>query len=50
MSLNIGSDVVAAPNSEEGAGSGLTISFDTYDNAGADTAPAIEVRYKGTVV
>jgi hypothetical protein len=34
--------------SEEGAGTGLTIAVDTYDNSGADTAPAIEVKFGGT--
>src|SRR5205085_6170865 len=33
-----------------GTGSGLTVSFDTWDNAAPDTAPAIEIRYKGSVV
>jgi hypothetical protein len=32
---------------EEGAGSGLIISFDTYDNAGGE-APAISVKFGGT--
>ena len=51
MSFNVASDVTAASNyGEEGTGSGLTITFDTWDNAAPDTAPAIEVRYKGTVV
>jgi len=28
-------------------GTGLVVSFDTYDNAGADTAPAIDVKVGG---
>lgn len=34
---------------EEGAGTGLTISFDTYDN-GAFEAPAIDVKLGGSVI
>lgn len=33
---------------EEGFGSGLTLSFDTWDNNGTDTAPAIDVKVGGT--
>jgi hypothetical protein len=33
---------------EEGFGSGLTLSFDTWDNDGTDTAPAIDVKVGGT--
>lgn len=51
MSLNVASDINAGSvYGEEGSGSGLTITFDTWDNAAPDTAPALEVRYKGTVV
>ncbi len=51
MSFNFASDVVpGALFSEEGGGSGLTIRFDTWDNATTDTAPSIEVAYKGILV
>src|SRR2546423_1628127 len=35
---------------EEGAGSGLIISFDTWDNGSPDSAPAIEVKYNNAVL
>ena len=51
MSFNVAADINAGSvYGEEGAGSGLTITFDTWDNAAPDTAPALEVRYKGTTV
>lgn len=51
LSFNVASDITSASTyGEDGAGSGLTISFDTWDNDGVDTAPAIEVRYKGITV
>ncbi len=34
---------------EEGAGSGLTVSFDTFDN-GSGEAPAIDVKWNGAIV
>ncbi|HMJ89883.1 MAG TPA: hypothetical protein VK530_08705 [Candidatus Acidoferrum sp.] len=51
-SFNIGSDITAATQpAEDGyGGQGLTISFDQWDNAGADTAPAVEILYKGVTV
>lgn len=42
-------DGIVAGGAEEGDGSGLRIAFDTYDNGGADSAPAIEVIYNGVV-
>lgn len=33
---------------EEGLGTGLVLSFDTWDNNGTDTAPAIDVKVGGT--
>ena len=39
-----------AYTAEEGTPTGLVVSFDTWDNDGDDTAPAIEVRYNGAVV
>jgi len=51
MSFNVASDISSVSSyGEEGAGGGLTITFDTWDNAAPDTAPAIEVRYRGAVV
>lgn len=50
MSLNIASDIGLGTYGEEGAGNGLRITFDTWDNAGLDTAPAIEVWYKGATI
>ncbi|MGI8967072.1 MAG: lectin-like domain-containing protein [Limisphaerales bacterium] len=48
FSFNFAGDL---PNDfgEEGAGTGLTISFDTYDNGGNE-APAIDVRFGGVEV
>src|SRR4051812_33987181 len=34
---------------EEGIGTGVTLTFDTWDNAGNDTAPAIDIRSGGVV-
>lgn len=34
---------------EDGAGEGLTVSFDTYDNA-AGEAPAFDILWKGTII
>ncbi|HTG42914.1 MAG TPA: hypothetical protein VK633_00155 [Verrucomicrobiae bacterium] len=43
-------DIDATANfGEGGAGSGLVVSFDTYQNPG-EAAPAIQVTYKGTVI
>jgi hypothetical protein len=58
FSINIGSDVpLRAPgDQEDGAGTGITVAFDTYDNVDANPnneageAPSIDVRYKGLVV
>ena len=38
-----------APFGEDGLGSGLTVTFDIYDNAGGE-APAIDVIYRGVVI
>src|ERR1041384_4139675 len=35
--------------SEEGAGTGLTVAFDIYDNGGGE-APSIDVRYGGKTI
>jgi hypothetical protein len=51
MSFSFGQGVtVAANGGEEGVGNGIVVTFDTWDNNAPDTAPALEVRYKGTVV
>jgi hypothetical protein len=51
FSFNIAPDLLPDPAapvgiSEEGAGSGLTVAFDTYDNAGGE-APAISLKFGG---
>jgi hypothetical protein len=51
LSINFGPEVDDASNpAEEGIGTGVIFSFDTYDNDGADTAPAIEVKVGGNAV
>ncbi|MBI3192013.1 MAG: hypothetical protein HYZ36_05050, partial [Pedosphaera parvula] len=35
---------------EEGSGTGISICFDTWDNNGDDTAPAIDVKVGGTII
>src|SRR6185503_8666043 len=51
MSFNFAPDIASNTiNSEEGGGNGLSVLFDTWDNQTTDTAPAIEVRYKGIIV
>ncbi len=59
FSLSWGSDVpddVINTGAEEGAGTGLIITFDVYDNVdanpdnGAGEAPAIGIKYKGAFV
>src|SRR6185503_17486620 len=54
MSLSFGSGIEGASGSENGFGSGIIVSFDTWDNASnevpPDTAPAIELRYNGAIV
>ena len=34
---------------EDGAGSGLVVTFDIFDNAGGE-APAIDITYKGVLL
>ena len=43
------SDLTNASFGEEGAGTGLTVSFDIFDNGGGE-APAINVRWRGVDV
>ena len=51
FSINLASDVPLIPpgDAENGAGTGITVTVDTWDNGGGE-APAIEVRYKGQLV
>lgn len=46
FSFNFASDLPDAVFNELGAGTGLTISFDTFDNGGGE-APAVEALYSG---
>ncbi|MBL9166525.1 MAG: hypothetical protein JNN07_02150 [Verrucomicrobiales bacterium] len=43
MAFSFGSDVAGGGFGEEGSGTGITVTMDTWDNNGTDTAPAIEV-------
>ena len=45
-SFVLGEDVGDAAFGEDGAGSGLIVSFDTYDNGTSEVAPEITIRYK----
>ena len=45
----LGSDIQDVTFREEGAGTGLILSFDTYDNGGGE-APAIDVLYGGDTI
>jgi len=47
FSFNFANDLPDAAFGEEGAGTGLTICLDTYDNGGGE-APAVDVRFGGT--
>src|SRR6185503_7142212 len=49
MSFVWASDLPDAPFGEDGLGSGLTVTFDIYDNGGGE-APAIDVSYRGVVI
>jgi hypothetical protein len=49
FSFNMAADVPEATVGEEGVGSGITVSFDTYDNSGGE-APAVDVKYGGQEV
>lgn len=49
FSFNFASDLPDGAMGEEGAGTGLTVSFDTYDNGGGE-APAIDVKKGGVVI
>lgn len=43
------SDLADGSFGEEGAGSGLVVTFDTYDNGGGE-APSVRVRFDGTLI
>jgi hypothetical protein len=47
MSFNFAPDLPLGTITEEGAGTGLTVEFDTFNNGGADTAPSIDVLVGG---
>ena len=48
MSFNFAPDLPAGPTiSEEGAGTGYTVEFDTFNNGAPDTAPSIDVKVGG---
>lgn len=48
ISFNFAPDLPAGTITEEGAGTGLTVEFDTFDNGAPDTAPAIDIKVAGT--
>lgn len=58
FSINVGNDLptLAPADQENGAGTGITVAVDTYDNDDANPnnetgeAPSIDIRYKGQVV
>jgi len=49
FSFNWATNLPNAAFGEDGAGSGLTLSFDTYDNGGGE-APAVDILWNGTMV
>ena len=49
LSFNFAPDLPFAPISMEGAGSGLTVEFDTLIDGATEPAPAIDVKVGGTV-
>ena len=49
FSFNFGDDITDGAISEEGSGTGLIISLDTYDNGGGE-APALDVKYGGVQI
>ncbi len=51
FSFNWASDLpnATATTAEEGAGTGLTVSFDAYDNGGGE-APSIDIKWRGVTV
>ncbi len=49
FSFNFAGDLPNGSFGEEGAGSGLKVSFDTYDNGGGE-APAVEARFGDNLI
>ena len=49
FSFNFACDLPSTPFGEEGAGSGLTVSFDSFDNGGGE-APAIDLKWGSEVI
>ncbi len=49
FSLSFGDDLPDGAISEEGAGNGLRVVMDTYDNGGGE-APAMDIYYAGNVI
>jgi hypothetical protein len=49
FSFNYGTDIADGTFGEEGTGTGLIVSLDTYDNGGGE-APALDVSYGGTQI
>jgi hypothetical protein len=49
FAVSFGSDVTDGAGGEDGSGTGLVISLDTYDN-GSGEAPALDVKYAGATV
>ncbi len=49
FSFNFGPDLPDGSMGEEGAGTGLTLAFDTYDNGGGE-APAIDLKKGGVII
>jgi hypothetical protein len=50
VSFNFAPDLPMAPISMDGAGSGLTVEFDTLIDGATEPAPAIDVKVAGTAV
>lgn len=50
FSINFGPNLLNETIGEDGANTGLAISFDTYHNGDGDSAPAIEIRYDGKTI
>ncbi|HRY51922.1 MAG TPA: hypothetical protein P5186_28150 [Candidatus Paceibacterota bacterium] len=49
-SFILGTDIGDGAFGEDGAGAGLVVSFDTYDNGTTEVAPEISIRYQSTDV
>jgi hypothetical protein len=49
-SFVMGEDIADGSFGEDGSGSGLVVSFDTYDNGTTEVAPEISIRYRGSDV